>query len=404
MKRMGEYAEAYGLQPTSQDKPFAFSNGAAIIPVHGTLINRFSYSWGFVTGYNFLRQQVALAGLDPDVKAIVYDLNSCGGEAAGCFETARELKALANGKPTLAVIDSNCYSAAYAIACTADRVVSIPSGGAGSIGVVAAHFSYASMLDAMGIKVTLIHSGDHKVDGNPYEDLPANVKKDIQTSCDKSRQVFAQHVADNRGIALATVLATEARTYRAEDALTMGLIDAVATPAEALQAFLASCDDEETQSESPGSDDQPSEQENAMSAQTKPADPQAGAAQQQQQAAAPATVDASQVRTEERARIAGIQQCEEAKGRESLAAHLALNTALSVDEAKAILAASPVTAAATTAPAQPAQGNPFKAAMDAGNHPAVGASAEDTSGTQTEMSAAQRILAAQAQATGQKAR
>lgn len=73
----------------------------------------------------------------------------------------------------------------------------------------------------------------------------------------------------------------------------------------------------------------------------------------------------------ERARVSGIQQCEEAKGRESLASHLAFNTSMSVDEAKAILAVSPKQGEKAAAPA----GNPFKEAMDSGEHPNVGADA-----------------------------
>ncbi len=77
---------------------------------------------------------------------------------------------------------------------------------------------------------------------------------------------------------------------------------------------------------------------------------------------AKATADAQKA---ERARVSGIQSCEEAKGRESLANHLAFNTSMSIDEAKAMLAAAPKADAAAT--------NGFKAAMDAGNHPNVGA-------------------------------
>ena len=45
----------------------------------------------------------------------------------------------------------------------------------------------------------------------------------------------------------------------------------------------------------------------------------------------------------ERARIEGITTCEEAKGREGLANHLAFKTTMSVDDAKVALAAAPKT-------------------------------------------------------------
>ncbi len=349
MARRVELAAAYGVGNAEQRKPFAFANGIAIIPVHGSLINRFGYSWGFVTGYNFIRQQTAMAGQDPDVTAIVYDHNTFGGEAAGCFECSADIKRLANGKPTMAVVDSNSYSAGYALAAGADRIVLTPSGGVGSIGVVAMHVSYEKMLDKAGIKVTYIHAGKHKVDGNPYEDLSAEVQADIQASVEKSYTAFVAHVAKGRKMDEKAVRATEARTYRAEDALSLGLIDAIATPQAALQAFLG---------ELSGSNFQRAEKEDTMSGETKPgADTKATADQ---------LADAVKA---ERTRVSGIQTCEEAKGREKLAQHLAFNTSMSVDEAKALLAAASTEAAATT------QGNAFKEAMDNSRHPNVGADA-----------------------------
>lgn len=101
---------------------------------------------------------------------------------------------------------------------------------------------------------------------------------------------------------------------------------------------------------------------------------------------------AADARLAERARIAGITGSEEAKGRGNLASHLAMNTDMSVDAARAVLAAAPTEAAAQNA-------NAFKAAMDAGKHPNVGA---DNSGGEpnTEKSPAERILAAQRAAVG----
>lgn len=83
--------QTYGYASSDHGKPFAFAEGTAIIPVHGSLINRFGgYYHGYATGYQFIRSQRAKAMVDPDVKRIIYDVNSPGGEAAGCFELADE--------------------------------------------------------------------------------------------------------------------------------------------------------------------------------------------------------------------------------------------------------------------------------------------------------------------------
>lgn len=375
-QRKAELCMAYGLEPPSSptNKPFAFANGLAIIPVTGTLINRFASSWGSVTGYNFLTRMSAIAGLDPDVQAVIFDVNSFGGEAAGCFECSRQAKQLLNGKPSMAVIDSNCYSAAYAFASGAGKIVSTPSGGAGSIGVVAMHVNMQKMLQDWGLEVTFIHAGEHKVDGNPFEPLPDDVKAEIQADVDAMRQDFAQLVADHRSMDVQTVLDTEARCFRADDALELGLIDAIATPSAAVQGFLR---------ELSGSNSVNSAKGNPMGTETQP-----GTHTPETQAQAVA-----EAKKAERERQAGIQGCDEAKKRGALAKHLALNTELSVDEAKAILAASPEEAAATPGT------DSFRQAMDTGTHPNVGA---DGSGEGDELTESQRILAAHSAATGIK--
>lgn len=372
---------AYGFESTANNKPFIYSDGVAFIPVTGLLINRFNDSWGWVTGYNFIRSWLGAAVDDPDVHSIVLDCNSGGGEVAGCFELAADIRLARAAKRCLAVVDSSSYSACYAIASAASKIVVTPSGGVGSIGVVAMHVDMSKMLSDWGINVTFIFSGDHKVDGNPYEPLPEPVRASIQARVDSTRQQFVALVAENRGLDPKVVFDTQAACYSASDALALGLIDAIAPPLEAVQAFL---------NELSGSDDQETEMSHATAA--KPG-AESTAATPENAAAAPAAkpVDSAAERAAERERIAAITTHESAKDKSALANHLALKTNLSVDEAVAILAASPAEKAA-----EPAKPNAFTAAMDASEHPNVGAAATG------ELTAAQRILASQSAATGVK--
>lgn len=385
-----ELLAAYGFsQSAPASKPFAFVEGIAIIPVHGTLLNRFGQSWGYVTGYNFIRSQMNAADADPDVKGIIFDINSYGGEAAGCFELAAEIKTLE--KPTLGVVDSNAYSAGYAILSGVDTAVVTPSGGVGSVGVISMHVSLEKMLSDAGVTITLIYSGDHKADGNPFSDLPDEVKVNMQANVDSRRQEFSALVADNRGMDVKVIMDTEAQTYRANDALALGLIDAVATPAEAVAAFLNELSGSTTN------------QERSMS--TNNANAQPGASGAESAGNPVSEQQLADARKAERERMSAIISCDEAKDKASLANHLALNTQLSVDEAKGILAASQPEAKSQPAPA--ATQNAFAAAMNAdaskGKNPDVGADAEgqDASapGAQTQV---QKMLADHHAATGTK--
>lgn len=358
-----ELCEAYGFPRREQGKPFAYADGVAIIPVHGTLINRFGATYGWVTGYNFIRAQHNAAIIDPDVHTIIHDHNSYGGEAAGCFELADEIYKSRSVKPTYAVVDSNCYSASFALASAATKLFVIPSAGVGSIGVVAMHVDMSKALDKFGVVITFIHSGDHKVDGNPYQELSAEVKADIQAGVDKSRAKFVALVARNLGLDSKIVHNTEARTYRAEDALELGLVHAIAVPSAVLQTITedetADADESDTQlstqKEHTMDNNQPAAGQPAAAVQPAAAAAPAAAAG----AAAPAVVDQAAIQKAERERISGITGCEEAAGRGALANHLAFNTSMSVDDAKVTLAASGKDAAPV------AEKNPLDAAMAA---------------------------------------
>lgn len=415
MHRTKQLLSAYGFPENSQQtKPFAYADGVAIIPVHGMLVNRFSYGWSWLTGYNFIRSQAQAAAADPDVHTILYDVNSGGGEAAGCFELCDDLFALRSEKATVAVVDSFCCSAAYAVASCASKIIVTPSGYAGSIGVVVMWVGYKNMLQKAGIEVQFITAGDHKVDGNPYEDLTDEMKQSIQANVDLSMDAFAALVARNRGMSDKAVRDTQARVYRASEAQTIGLIDVVAAPSKALTAFQeAVMNDDEEGADPNGSgsdDDDQSGQENAMTPEEKAAADAASATQQAAAAAATATqaasVDAQAVRTAERERMSGILNSEEAKSRPALANHLALNTEMSVADAKKMLAVAGVEKGeqASTEVTSKEVASAFTVAMASGKHPEVGAGESASTGAngEAEMSAADRILASQAKATGRK--
>jgi signal peptide peptidase SppA len=393
--RRREMLSAFGFPGQQQvDKPFLFAGGKAIIPIHGLLLNRFPYSWSFATGYNFIQSQVNAAMDDGDVDGIVYDVNSYGGLVTGCQETSDLMYAASakqGGKPSLAVVDANCYSAAYYLASAADRIVVTPSGGAGSVGVVLMHVDMSKALDEAGVKVTFISAGDHKVDGNAYEPLSTEVAADLKAEIDKMYGKFVSTVARNRpNLSEQAVRDTEARIYQADDALALGLIDAVQTPPDALQQFFSAEDASDLNEDTNMATPAQQSADNATAADNTAA----------VQAAA------AEARTAERQRIAAIHALPEAEGRTELATHLALNTDMTPDAAKGILGASPKKETQAAPPAPPAsqEANHFKNAMNADKHPNVGA--DSTVGSEADPngrpSRAQQILSAQRKAMGTK--
>jgi len=175
---------------------------------------------------------------DPEVKAIWLDIDSPGGEVAGCFDFCDELACCnkANGgKPIWGFVNEEAHSAAYAIASQCDQLIMPRTASVGSIGVLTMHVDFSKAMAMDGIKATLIHAGAHKVDGNPYEPLPDAVRADIQARLEKVRLLFAQTAARGRNTKPKAMLATEARCFDADGAVAAGLADAIASETEALR-------------------------------------------------------------------------------------------------------------------------------------------------------------------------
>ncbi len=205
-------------------------NRVAHIPVRGELVDEnggaVQPSSGF-TGYDGIRAQVLAADNDPLVGGLLLDINSPGGLIADLFELAGFLMARRGTKPMRAVIRNCGASAAYTIACCADHVTLHPLGVAGSNGVITMHADFSKQLENDGVAVTLITSGAHKADGNPFEPLPPEVRARIQTMVDTSAAQLFAHVAAARGLTAADVEGQQGQVYLGEDAVKAGLVDKI---------------------------------------------------------------------------------------------------------------------------------------------------------------------------------
>lgn len=216
--------------------------GVAVIPVTGTLVRRGSFlgeSSG-MTSYEGISAQVRAAAEDETVSVIALEIDSFGGEAAGIFDLAADIRRAREAKPVYAFIADYALSAGYAIASQADHITVPPFGQAGSIGVVSMHVDYEQQLKQEGVKVTLIHSGAHKVDGNPFEKLPGEVLSQIQKENDEMWMAFAQLVESGRRgkVKAEAALKMEAGVFRGRAAVEAGLVDEVAEARTAFAGLL----------------------------------------------------------------------------------------------------------------------------------------------------------------------
>jgi len=176
------------------------------------------------TARRILAAQPAAAVGDPTVRGIALEIDSFGGDVAGVFDLADAIRATRAAKPVWALIAEHAFPADYALASQADRIILPRTGAVGSIGVVMMHADLSGQLSDAGVTVTLIHSGAHKVDGNPYAPLPDPVRARIQAEINSIRTLFAEIVAAGRGRrpSANAALATAAECYCGADAVAAG--------------------------------------------------------------------------------------------------------------------------------------------------------------------------------------
>lgn len=216
--------------------------GIAMVPVIGSLVTRaggLDAESGLVS-YDAVTGAVRAANADPDVTSILLDIHSPGGAATGAIECAEVIHSIAQKRPVVAVSNSLCCSAAYAIAAAASQIVVTKTATTGSIGVVMLHLDRSQQLADHGLVPTFVFAGKHKVDGNELQPLTSEVKSDLQAEVDAFYEMLVTSIASHRPrLTREAIRGTEARTYIGADAVTAGLADEVGTVETAIQGLAS---------------------------------------------------------------------------------------------------------------------------------------------------------------------
>jgi signal peptide peptidase SppA len=359
-------------------------NGVAILGVTGPLF-RYANLMTELSGASSIQTlardfQTALD--NPQVKHVLLDVDSPGGQIDGVQEFADQIRAGSKIKPVTAYVDHMAASAGYWIAAAAPRIVAVESALLGSIGVVASLRDNRAAQERQGVKQYEIVSSKSplKRTDPATDDGRAQILKVV----DALAEIFIGRVAALRGVSTETVESRfgQGSVMIAADAVAAGMADEIGS-FEPLVARLAAESAPRAVSIAVSQEvrpmaDNPNPTPPAAPAPAAPPEPQP---QPAPVALAPA-VDGARVQAE-RQRIAAILDAPEAKGREWLARALALETDMTPEAAKKILAAAP------TPDAKP-PADPLAARMAGIQNPAVGTRGPEED---PEASEAQRILA-----------
>lgn len=208
-----------------------------IISVLGTIMNRAS-SMNMISGattYSNVADRVNAAAANPKVSKIVLDLDTPGGTVVGVDQLASAIRAAKKVKPVIAVVNDMAASAGYWIASQATEIAVSGSSLVGSISVLSTHTDVSALESKLGVKTTMLATGEFKTLGNPHEPLSEKHKAKILDRMQATHDLFVATIADGRGMDVGTVkkLAT-GDTWNGGEAVANGLADYSATMEEVL--------------------------------------------------------------------------------------------------------------------------------------------------------------------------
>lgn len=197
----------------------------AIVSVRGSLAQRGSW---WATGYDGIVSRFE-AALATDASTVLLDIDSPGGEVAGCFAAVRDMRAAAarSGKRVVAFAGECAASAAYALATVASEVYLPESGMVGSVGVIGVVEDYTEAMAMHGVRVAVLTTGARKADGNPSTPITDASLASLQGMIDRLGAQFFALVAEARPVSAEEVQALEAACLMGQDAVDAGLADEV---------------------------------------------------------------------------------------------------------------------------------------------------------------------------------
>lgn len=161
---------------------------------------------------------------DPNIKGVVIDVNSTGGDAVAGQEIARAIRAL--GKPSVGVIHTYGDSAGYLSAVATDRVFALENSDVGSIGATASFINQYEKDKKDGIVYEQLSSGPYKDMFSPDKPLTDAEKKLILRDIQISHDTFVKLVAEYRHQPIEKITAlADGSVMLGQAALENGLID-----------------------------------------------------------------------------------------------------------------------------------------------------------------------------------
>ena len=200
----------------------------AVITINGAVTYDSSNSTKLYTSASQIENALNDANKNPNVKAIVLDINSRGGSEVASEEISGDIKKIS--KPVIAHIGDNGLDESYWIASSADTIVASPSSSIGGIGL-----SYIESTKYSNENLTGVYN-------EKYLKLKKSKKADTgnlangQKMIDQDYTQFIKKIAENKNMNPNDLSKLAyGKKYNGNEAKNLGLIDKIGNKNKAIK-------------------------------------------------------------------------------------------------------------------------------------------------------------------------
>ena len=176
--------------------------------------------------------RIRRAASDPDVKALIVNLNTPGGEVVASDEIYAEIKRFRRqtGKPAVAMMNTMAASGGYYVAAACHPIVANKLTFTGSIGVIVSTLNYRGLFEKIGLQSEVYTSGKMKDMLNGGRIRTPEEIQIVQQLVRNTYNEFTRIVAESRKIPVEKIRMTEigdGRIFDGEQALKLKLVDSL---------------------------------------------------------------------------------------------------------------------------------------------------------------------------------
>lgn len=219
--------------PTWSEAPYI-----GLVLVEDTIIDGENQFIPFIglnfTGGDTIARTLAELRSDPMCKGIVLRVDSPGGSALASdiiwrqvAQTSKAFREDPDANPPIVVsMGDVAASGGYYVAMGADTVFAEPTTLTGSIGVISINLDVSGLLQKLGISTATFKEGANPDINSPFAPLTPDQRQRIETSIQRTYDLFRQRVAEGRDVTMERVDELgRGRIYSGVDALDVGLVD-----------------------------------------------------------------------------------------------------------------------------------------------------------------------------------